>query len=192
MKKLTKVPDFFLREIEVRDVETINSWRGSRERNLGLGTGFRYVGRDTDERWFQAYLAGRDRALRLGICVTETKRLIGVSYLLRIDWINRDAEFAIWIAEIDFRRKHAGEVATQSTLQHAFYDLNLNRVHLYVLFENKSARSLYHKIGFVEEGCLKQAVYRDGNYHDVVVMGILKSEYAAAGCGITGGEEGSK
>ena len=37
----------------------------------------------------------------------------------------------------------------------------------------------YRKAGFVEEGRLRQAMYREGVYHDILVMGLLRDEFEA-------------
>ena len=38
------------------------------------------------------------------------------------------------------------------------------------------AKRSYEKAGFVEEGRLREAVYKHGKYDDVIVMSILRSE----------------
>ncbi len=47
------------------------------------------------------------------------------------------------------------------------------RLQLYVYVENAPAIHLYEKFGFVVEGRLRKALYRDGSYHDDLVMGLL-------------------
>lgn len=39
----------------------------------------------------------------------------------------------------------------------------------------------HRKCGFIEEGCLRQDIYSKGRFHDMLVMGILKQEFLAAG-----------
>ena len=60
---------------------------------------------------------------------------------------------------------------------HCFDTLNLNRVHLRVYAENLRAKRAYEKAGFLEEGRLREAVYKHGKYDDVIVMSILRSEW---------------
>ncbi|HAA82323.1 MAG TPA: N-acetyltransferase, partial [Thermotoga naphthophila] len=38
-------------------------------------------------------------------------------------------------------------------------------------------KRVYEKIGFKVEGILRQELFREGRYHDVIVMGLLKSEW---------------
>ena len=44
---------------------------------------------------------------------------------------------------------------------------------------NERAQAAYRKAGFVEEGRLRQAMYREGVYHDILVMGLLRDEFEA-------------
>jgi len=62
-------------------------------------------------------------------------------------------------------------------LRYAFDELNLHRVFLQVFSFNQRAINLYEKIGFKQEGQFRQALYRGGKWHDIVVMGILSTEY---------------
>ena len=41
--------------------------------------------------------------------------------------------------------------------------------------------NVYRKCGFIEECRLGQDVYSEGSYHDMLVMGIRKQEFLAAG-----------
>jgi len=37
--------------------------------------------------------------------------------------------------------------------------------------------TMYEKLGFVREGALRRAAHIDGEYLDVVIMGILRAEH---------------
>ena len=68
--------------------------------------------------------------------------------------------------------------AVRLLLDFAFRDLNLHRVYLHVFDTNAAAIRIYEKVGFVREGVLRQAAHIDGRYVDVMVMSILREEYA--------------
>ena len=73
--------------------------------------------------------------------------------------------------------KGIGTFAVKSIVDHAFFNLNLRRIQLEVLDYNQTAQKLYKKIGFVEEGRRRKAVYKDGQYVDEIIMGLLREEY---------------
>ena len=62
-------------------------------------------------------------------------------------------------------------------LTHGFDSLNLNRISLLVFETNPRAIRTYEKAGFTHEGILRQAVYQNGEYHDIYVMSVLRSEW---------------
>ena len=142
-----------------------------------LASAFRFIDREVDINWFNNFLANRSNNVRLAICKLNDKKIVGATYLLGIDWINRSAEFSIWIGDDSSQGKGVGEFAAQRMLQHAFSDLNLRRVSLTVISNNERALYLYKKIGFVEEGRLRQAIYKSGKYIDLIQMAILSNEY---------------
>ncbi|MFC5694229.1 GNAT family N-acetyltransferase [Pseudomonas sp. GCM10022186] len=169
--------DFYLRELARDDIKDINRWRNDRGIIRSLGAPFRYISEEVDSAWMESYLSSRSSCVRLAICERASNRIVGAVYLLSIDWVVRDCEFAIWIGERDFQGRGVGAFATDKALEHAFLDLNLNRVYLAVVADNERAISLYKKSGFSVEGVQRQAVFKEGAYLDVVQMSMLASEF---------------
>lgn len=166
-----------LREIKRNDVNEINRWRNDKKLVDFLGTNFRFINEEVDEKWYEYYLSSRSNNVRLSICDTDSNKILGVIYLLQIDWVNRSCEYAIQLGETSSHGRGIGYLATTKILEHAFYDLNLNRVYLTVLENNERAIRLYKKIGFVEEGKHRKAVFKNGSYIDLTQMSILSDEY---------------
>ncbi|RKR43763.1 GNAT family protein [Paraburkholderia sp. BL17N1] len=166
----------FLREIERGDLSTINTWRADKTLVSHLGGAFRYVGTEIDSKWFDSYLGSRTNNVRLAVCLASTQEVVGVTYLLGIDWVSRCAEFSIQIGAETARGRGIGEAATRQTLEHAFGDLNLHRISLTVLASNARAIALYEKVGFRAEGLLRQAVFKGDRYLDVMPMAILAAD----------------
>ena len=172
--------DFFLRELSREDVPTINTWRNDSALIGMLGAAFRYVSEAVDHKWFEGYLANRANAVRLAICEQKTTALIGAVYLLDIDWVHRSAEFGLWIGDKASQGQGAGRFATCAMLAHAFQDLNLHRVHLTVHVHNEHAIALYEKSGFLTEGTLRQALFKNGQFIDMRCMAVLAEDYRRA------------
>lgn len=61
-------------------------------------------------------------------------------------------------------------------LAFVFDQMNINKAKLNVYSFNKRAIKSYTKCGFQIEGTLRQEIFRDGAFHDEIVMGILRSE----------------
>ena len=62
----------------------------------------------------------------------------------------------------------------------SFETLNLNRIYLRVYANNKRAIRVYEKVGFVHEGRMRQAAYKNGEYSDVLYMSVLREEWDAS------------
>lgn len=168
---------FILREISKDDLRAINAWRNDDEIINLLGCNFLYISEEIDEKWYQNYLNNRDKNVRLSIIESDKNHLIGNVYLTNIQSINRSAEFSIVISNKNYWSRGIGEMVCREIIKHAFIDLNLNRIYLYVLEQNARAIRMYEKVGFLVEGKLEDAVYKNGSYHNTIMMAILRKNY---------------
>lgn len=168
---------YYIREISKKDVTIINKWRNNRDVVSSLGAPFRYIDISIDEQWVESYYANRSNSVRLSICDKKTDTTVGVVYLLSMDWIARSCEFAIMIGDVNHQGRGLGEYSTRLALLHAFNDLNLHRVYLTLLEDNSRALKLYSKVGFKREGLLRNAVFKNGRYLNLVQMAIISDEF---------------
>ncbi len=102
---------------------------------------------------------------------------IGNTGLHNIDFVTREAEFGIFIGEKSYWNQGLGREAALLTLKHGFEDLNLNRIFLFVFENNLRGIASYKAVGFVHEGTLREAIYKNGRYYNVLVMSVLHSEW---------------
>lgn len=112
-----------------------------------------------------------------GIVVRSGDRLIGSTGLHNINWINQSAVFGLMIGDVAYHGRGYGREATELALKFGFQELNLHRIALSVYSDNWRAIRIYQKAGFVHEGCLRRAVYRDGRYMDEYRFAILREEW---------------
>jgi diamine N-acetyltransferase len=167
-----------LRAIERTDLPQFHAWLNDPEVTEGLSH-YLPLSMAEEERWFEQVMQGgaEERPLAIEIRDGESWLLTGNTGLFNLDSTNRSAEFGIFIGDKSRWDKGYGTEALQLILRHAFDTLNLNRVHLRVFANNARARRSYEKAGFVLEGTLRQAVYRRGRYIDMLIMGVLRSEW---------------
>lgn len=165
----------YVRELSLSDLPILNKWRNDKNSIESLCGNFRYIGSEVDKNWYDSYQKTRSNNIRLGVFCSDSNEIIGVTYLLNIDWVNRNAEFAIWLWESNYKGKGIGTYVTKLMIRHAFNDLNLHRVYLTVLNSNTVALRLYNKVGFESEGILKDFVFKNGSYESVNVMSIINN-----------------
>jgi RimJ/RimL family protein N-acetyltransferase len=107
---------------------------------------------------------------------TSTKP-IGNCGLHEIHPKNHTANFGIVIGEKDYWGKGYGTEATRLVINYGFQELNLHRISSAAFAFNERSIKLHKKVGFREEGRLRQAMFKNGQYHDEVQFGILREEW---------------
>ena len=118
-----------------------------------------------------SYTAGE---YQFAIETKEERRFIGKCGFTRVNWKNRLAELAILIGDKEYRGKGYGTDAIQTLCRFGFEEMNLHKIKATVFDFNQSALRCYEKCAFEREGVLKQEMYREGAYHDVIVLGRIK------------------
>lgn len=176
MEQLRK-STIYLRALDVSDLERTFLWHNDPALYEHLGGNFRWVSRATEKEWIERHSSYSANEVNLAICISETQEHIGNIYLRDIEWVSRHAELHIFVGQQNCRGHGYGEAAMCCVLDHAFHDLGLERVYLSVLASNEPAICLYKKCGFTEEGRLRQHIFKKGHNVDVLIMGILSSEW---------------
>ena len=167
----------WLRAMEPEDLEDAYNWVNDRDVTLWL-TSLRYpVSRKAEQQWIDDASANSFGGVRLAIDSKDGKHIGGIN-LHRVNPEDRKAGLGIMIGEKDHWSNGYGTDAIKTLLSFAFDEMNLHRVWLHVFADNARALKCYQKCGFREEGRLRQEVYQDGRYYDVVVMGVLETEFA--------------
>ncbi len=67
--------------------------------------------------------------------------------------------------------------ACRVLIDHAFDSLKLNRVEMHCGVENKKSRKIAEKLGFREEGVIRQSGWLHDHFVDYVIYGMLSSEW---------------
>lgn len=160
----------------------INSWRNNYGLIEQLGAPFRYINLEVDQKWFDSYMNNRSNQVRCAIVEDNEDIILGMVSLVSINQINQSAEFHIMIGEDKNQGKGIGTFAVKEMLNHAFYNMNLNRVELTVLENNKRAIHFYEKNGFIYEGCKRKSRFKGGKFVDMLLYSVLREEYWRADC----------
>ena len=106
---------------------------------------------------------------------------IGVISLMNISEANASADMSVIVGEEKDRHEGFGTEAIRTLLRYAFEERDLHRVALSVFDYNEAAVRSYEKLGFTEEGRLRDALKRDGSFHDAILMSVLAPEWREKG-----------
>ena len=102
--------------------------------------------------------------------------LIGEIGLKSIRWYNRKAEIHLALKK-EFCGKGVGKKALLLLLDYSFHTLNFHRLEAEVAAYNQAAQKLFEKLGFRQEGVLREAKFYNGRYFDILRYGLLKTDY---------------
>lgn len=105
-------------------------------------------------------------------------KAIGMISLSGIDWKNRTALIEYKTdAPLEWRMKDDTIDAVNGILNYAFNELGLHCITAEILSYNTFSRKLIKKAGFFEEGRLRERIYKNGAWHDIIVYSLLKNEF---------------
>jgi RimJ/RimL family protein N-acetyltransferase len=170
-----------LRAYDKSDLDAIMKWVNDEEVSHFLGGRLAHmqpVSRADEERFIEQAMARSDDQ-RVFAIETLDRVYIGGIDIHGIDWVARHGEIGVVIGDKSFWGKGYGTDAMHVLLRFAFEKLNLHRVHLRVYDFNHRAIASYEKCGFKREGVLRDQHYAAGQYHNVILLGLLESDYRA-------------
>ncbi|PTV93027.1 hypothetical protein C8C76_1568 [Halanaerobium saccharolyticum] len=162
-----------LRKIKEDDLEMIMNWR--MDPNI---TKYMYTDPDItleeQKKWFKK-VSNDDTCLYW--VINADGEDIGLINLYEIDNKNQRCGWAYYIANLDYRGKGLAKSLELNLYKFVFETLKLNKLWCEVFsFNNKVVR--LHKIyGSEVEGVLKEHIYKNGEFHDIVKMSILKEKW---------------
>jgi ribosomal-protein-serine acetyltransferase len=106
----------------------------------------------------------------------------GVVGLEPLDWIHRSAGIGYWLGE-RYQGRGLMTRAVSVLIEHAVSVWDLNRIEIRAAVGNARSRAIPQRLGFREEGTLRQAERVGDVYLDIVVYSLLASEWRAAAQG---------
>jgi RimJ/RimL family protein N-acetyltransferase len=170
----------YLRAVVEEDLPYYFDWLNDQETTRYMQRGIYPNNMDEMREYMRSMQRSKD-GMHLAIVRKEyqnkdlLEKHIGNITLLNIHPIFRTAEISIILGE--YRGYGYGTEAIKLLVDHAFNRMNLNRLQAGAVANNIGSVRAFGKAGFSYEGVLKQAYYCDGEYQDVVIMGLLKSDW---------------
>lgn len=126
-------------------------------------------------RWMGSYFSARD-GLRWGIIRKTDNMFIGSAGIGGWNREARYAEIGYDIAQPYWGNGYATEV-THAIIQFGVNHMNLNRIEADIVAGNDASMRVLEKLGFQQEGILRERVYKDGEYHNVHLFALLSKDF---------------
>ena len=168
-----------LRAIERQDLPLFVAWLNDPEVRQHLLVNIP-LSQAQEDGWFDRMLARplEEQPLGIEVRTPEGWRLVGNCSFFDLDWRNRCCELGIFIGDKEYWSRGYGTQVMRLMLKYGFNTLNLNRVYLRVYESNPRGIKCYEKAGFRHEGRLRQAIFQDGRYIDLLMMSVIRSEWS--------------
>lgn len=166
----------YLRKLEETDLD--QTWKWINDPDIYLTIGIRIpITKTAQKRWFNQLDASSSKIV-FAICLKEEDKHVGNASLDLINHRHRNARLSIFIADSKLRGKSIGTRAMKLLIEYAFNFLNLHRLYCKTTAGNEKVINFYKKLGFQDEGKLREHEYIEGQYVDKIILGLLRNEIA--------------
>jgi ribosomal-protein-serine acetyltransferase len=109
-----------------------------------------------------------------GIWVGE--RFAGVIGHHKLDWLNRQVEMGYWLGR-EFEGRGVITDACRALVTRAFTEWKLNRVEIRCVTGNERSAAVPRRLGFTEEGILREAFLIRDAYHDLRLFAMIARDW---------------
>ena len=162
-----------LKKIEINDdLSNYHKWFNTQESNRHNSHGIFPL---TLKQIHDYISVNLQTSIHLSLFIKETEEHIGNISLNNIDYINRKAELTILIGSTNDHNKGYSYRACKLLIDHAFNRINLNRVYCATSQLNLGMQKLAIKLGMLQEGIRKGALFSEGKYVNIIEFGVLRS-----------------
>lgn len=170
--------NIFLRPFQEEDYVIINKWRNDYEiQKLTCGP-IRSVPLEIEHQWVKAKMLDNNKDIYWSICAKENGKMIGYASLNKIDHLNKNAYAGgSVIGDPDYKDGYGVLETMKLIFDYAFLQLNLHRIYTDCLPDHYFAPHSLYALGFIKEGTFKDAIYKNGKYHDVDNYALMRSDY---------------
>jgi RimJ/RimL family protein N-acetyltransferase len=167
----------YLRAAERDDVPLFVRWINDRRTSRYL-TARSPLSQPLEERWFDRMVEAQGSgSWFFVICRLDDDRPIGTTGLFGLDLTAGTAGLGVMLGAPDDTGQGYGSDAMAALVDFGFGSLRLQRIWLDVYDFNERARRAYERLGFVHEGTLRHAAFRDGRHIDIHRMAVLDDEW---------------
>lgn len=157
--------------LEQTDLRQLQVWRNDDRLRHGFRE-YRLLSMINQCDWFNR-ISSSDKVEMFGIEVDGA--LVGVCGLCNINWVNGTAEISRYVAP-EYQGKGISVQALTLLRQRAFEEFNLRRLWAEVYSFRTENIARLEQCGYILEGRMRKHVFKQGQYHDSLIYGLLRVE----------------
>ena len=160
--------DIEFKRLKEEHLEMVLKWRTQPDVTKYMATDIEYDMKK-QKQWFQ--IISNDKSSKYWI-ITYKTIFIGLIALVDINLTHRHTIWSYYIG-IKKYRMTLGGIVPLYLFNHIFNKLKLKKIFANCMVENKGIIKIFQLHGFREVGVYKQHYYKNGCYHDVLMMELL-------------------
>lgn len=164
-----------LRAVEETDNPMLLSLINDPDTEMMIGGSSWPVSKIEQLKWFENQERRRD-VFRCIVALQDNGEAIGTLILSDIDQKNATGHIHIKMSRNGGRGKGYGTDAVNTIVRYAFEELRLNCIYANILVYNKVSIKLFERCGFKRDGVLRQRVYKQGRFVDMLAYSRLISD----------------
>ena len=166
----------WIRPLEEDDIDLLYQWYNDQEVNLWSSGAWPLNTLLSKDQIAVKFLDGSPDTYRYAI-LDENNLLIGTTGFKEVNIPCQSATLYVVIGNKAYWSHGYGTDALITFVRFLFTQWNFHRISLDTWDENLRAIKAYEKVGFKIEGRQREARFVLGNYHDAILMGLLREEF---------------
>ena len=174
MKFLIKSDRFNLREFEESDAASLAKYANNRKIWAGVRDIFPHPYSLENAKDF-IEMATEEQPAHIFAIEIDGQAVGAIGFHTQDDVYRYSAEIGYWLGEPYWGKGYMSEIVSLF-VQKVFERSNVWRLYAGVYHTNAASRRVLEKAGFVKEGVLKKAVFKDGKVLDEVRYALLREE----------------
>lgn len=100
----------------------------------------------------------------------------GVLNVKDIDRVNNKCEWGFYIG-VDNAPRGMGTILGFTSLNYIFHELSIRKLTAEVLSINEKSAIFHKNLGFAQEGVLRKQIFKEENYIDILLFGLLNESW---------------
>ncbi|MDF0604190.1 GNAT family N-acetyltransferase [Neisseriaceae bacterium TC5R-5] len=165
-----------LRAIAEDDLPKLLQWRNTPQLRRYFRE-YRELNAKQQEVWFHHKVNTDLSTLMFAIVDLQDQQLLGACGLCYIDWVNRSADFSIYLGVGDlYIDERLAPDAAKIMIHYAYQELGLHRLWAEIYAFDVTKQHFFETLGFSLEGRHRQTHWAEGRWHDSLFYGLLSSD----------------
>jgi RimJ/RimL family protein N-acetyltransferase len=166
-----------LTAVEREDLKSLKDWRNNTEFRKHFRE-YRELSMAHQEAWFNEKVMKDPTTVMFSIRRLSDGVLLGCCGFVYVNWVHRHADLSLYIGWKDAYIDAEGyaEESCQLLFDYGFKELGLNKIWTEIYEFDTKKRKLYEKLGFKQDGLLRENYFYDGRYWDSIIISILAKD----------------